>query len=101
MTVVSAAVTVLFALAGVLALIRIIRGPSVLDRIVATDVLLAVVVAAVAAEAAYTRDPTALPVLVVLSILGFTGSVSVARFATRRQRGGPGRTSSKGRGNDA
>ena len=56
-----------------------------LDGIVATDVLLATVVAAIAAEAAYTGDATALPVLVVLSILGFTGSVSVSRFATRRR----------------
>jgi len=88
MTIVSVAVTVLLAVAGVLALVRIIRGPSVLDRILATDVLLAVVVAAVAAEAAYTQDATALPVLVVLSVLGFTGSVSVARFATRRHRDG-------------
>ncbi|GGM59825.1 membrane protein [Thermopolyspora flexuosa] len=85
MTVVIIAVTVLFAAAGILALTRIIRGPSVLDRIVATDVLLATIVAAIAAEAAYTGDATALPVLVVLSILGFTGSVSVSRFATRRR----------------
>jgi multicomponent Na+:H+ antiporter subunit F len=64
-------------------MIRIVRGPSTLDRIVATDVLLAIVVVALATVAAVTRDTTALPVLAVLSILGFTGSVSVARFATR------------------
>jgi multicomponent Na+:H+ antiporter subunit F len=53
---------------------------------VATDVLLAITVAAIAAEAAYTRDGTALPVLVVLSILGFTSSVGVARFVGRERR---------------
>ncbi|HWH01804.1 MAG TPA: monovalent cation/H+ antiporter complex subunit F [Pilimelia sp.] len=83
MTAVAVAVTAVLALAGALTLVRIVRGPSVLDRIVATDVLLAVIVTAIAAEAAYSRDATALPVLVVLSVLGFTGSVSVARFATR------------------
>lgn len=102
MTVVAVTVAALFAVAGVLALVRIIRGPSVLDRVVATDVLLAVVVAAVAAEAAYTRDATALPVLVVLSILGFTGSVSVSRFATRgRRREEAPRTPPKGRRNES
>lgn len=69
-----------------LVLVRIVRGPTTLDRIVAVDVLLAVVVCAVAAEAAYTRDATSLPILVVLSILGFIGSVSVARFAPRSRR---------------
>jgi len=75
----------LFAAAS-LVLVRIVRGPTTLDRIVAVDVLLAVVVCAVAAEAAYTRDATSLPILVVLSILGFIGSVSVARFSPRSRR---------------
>lgn len=85
MTVVAVTVTALLALAGALTLVRIIRGPSILDRAVATDVLLAVVVAAIATEAAYSRDATALPVLVVLAILGFVSSVSVARFAARKE----------------
>ncbi|WP_306204973.1 monovalent cation/H+ antiporter complex subunit F [Actinoplanes sp. RD1] len=75
--------TALLATGATLALIRVVRGPSVLDRIVATDVLLAIIVVAIATEAAFTRDATALPVLVVLSILGFVGSVSVARFSGR------------------
>ncbi|MEU1968681.1 monovalent cation/H+ antiporter complex subunit F [Micromonospora sediminicola] len=84
MTVVAVIVTVLLTVAGALTLVRVIRGPSILDRAVATDVLLAVVVAAIATEAAYSRDATALPVLVVLALVGFVGSVSVARFAARR-----------------
>ncbi|MFC0096664.1 monovalent cation/H+ antiporter complex subunit F [Micromonospora marina] len=84
MTVVAVIVTVLLVAAGGLTLVRIIRGPSILDRAVATDVLLAVAVAAIATEAAYSRDATALPVLVVLALVGFVGSVSVARFASRR-----------------
>jgi multicomponent Na+:H+ antiporter subunit F len=83
MIVVAVIVGVLLAAATALTMIRIVRGPSTLDRIVATDVLLAIVVVALATVAAVTRDTTALPVLAVLSILGFTGSVSVARFATR------------------
>ncbi|WBB53025.1 monovalent cation/H+ antiporter complex subunit F [Verrucosispora sp. WMMD573] len=84
MTAVAVTVTVLLAVAGGLTLTRVIRGPSILDRAVATDVLLAIIVAAIATEAAYSRDATALPVLVVLAVLGFVGSVSVARFAARR-----------------
>ncbi|WP_328471887.1 monovalent cation/H+ antiporter complex subunit F [Actinoplanes sp. NBC_00393] len=86
MTAVAVLVTVLLTAGAVLALVRLVRGPSVLDRIVATDVLLAIVIVALAAEAAWSRDATVLPILVVLSILGFIGSVSVARFTTRKSR---------------
>ncbi|MEV0729086.1 MULTISPECIES: monovalent cation/H+ antiporter complex subunit F [Polymorphospora] len=77
------AVTALLSTAAVLAIVRIVRGPTLLDRVVATDVLLAVLVGAIGAEAAFNRHATTLPILVVLSILGFVGSVSVVRFAAR------------------
>ncbi|MGA5300168.1 monovalent cation/H+ antiporter complex subunit F [Nucisporomicrobium flavum] len=86
MTVVGIIVSALLFAAVSLVLIRIVRGPTTLDRIVAVDVLLAIVVCAIAAEAAFTRDATSLPVLVVLSILGFIGSVTVARFSPRSRR---------------
>jgi multicomponent Na+:H+ antiporter subunit F len=86
MIIVAVTVTALLAVATVLVLARLVRGPSTLDRIVAVDVLLAIVVCAIAAEAAYTRDATSLPILVALSILGFIGSVSVGRFAPRSRR---------------
>lgn len=86
MIVVGITVSALLFAAASFTLVRIVRGPTTLDRIVAVDVLLAIVVCAIAAEAAYTRDATSLPLLVVLSILGFIGSVSVARFSPRSRR---------------
>ncbi|MGN9776712.1 monovalent cation/H+ antiporter complex subunit F [Micromonospora sp. H33] len=86
MTVVLAVVlTVLFSVTALLALIRLYRGPSLLDRVVAADMLLATMVGAVGAEAAVNRHATTLPVLVVLSLLGFIGSVSLVRFAVREE----------------
>jgi multicomponent Na+:H+ antiporter subunit F len=84
MTLVGVIVTVLLAAGSALTVVRIVRGPTILDRIVGTDVLLAIIVVGLACQAAISRDATALPILAVLSVLGFTGSVSVARFATRR-----------------
>jgi multicomponent Na+:H+ antiporter subunit F len=86
MIIVAITVTVLLAAAVGLVLARLVRGPTTLDRIVAVDVLLAIVVCTIAAEAALTRDATSLPILVGLSVLGFIGSVSVARFAPRGRR---------------
>ncbi|MFC4066356.1 monovalent cation/H+ antiporter complex subunit F [Actinoplanes subglobosus] len=81
MNVVAIVAAVFLAAAAGMALVRIIRGPSTLDRIVGTDVLLAITVCAIATEAAYSRDATGLPILLGLSLLGAAGSVAVARFA--------------------
>ncbi|GIJ07271.1 monovalent cation/H+ antiporter complex subunit F [Micromonospora andamanensis] len=75
--------TSLLSVAALLALVRLYRGPSLLDRVVAADMLLATMVGAVGAEAAVNRHATTLPVLVVLALLGFVGSVSLVRFAVR------------------
>jgi multicomponent Na+:H+ antiporter subunit F len=80
MTVVLAVCVALLATAALLLLARISMGPTMLDRIVALDVLVAVVICGLALEAAVHRHTTTLPVLAVLSLLGFVGSVSIARF---------------------
>ncbi|GAB3847497.1 hypothetical protein GCM10029963_29070 [Micromonospora andamanensis] len=77
------ALTSLLSVAALLALVRLYRGPTLLDRVVAADMLLATMVGAVGAEAAVNRHATTLPVLVVLALLGFVGSVSLVRFAVR------------------
>ncbi len=65
---------------ALLALVRLARGPSLLDRVVATDTLLVIISASLAVHAALQRDPTVVPVLVVVSLLAFVGSVSISRY---------------------
>lgn len=77
--------TVLLSVTALLALARIYRGPSLLDRVVGADLLLSTMLGAVGAEAAVNRHATTLPVLVVLSLLGFVGSVAMVRFAVREE----------------
>lgn len=72
------------ALAAGMCVVRLVRGPSVPDRIVALDALLFVVVAGIAVGAAATGDGDFLAVLVAVSLLGFVGTVTVARFVERR-----------------
>ncbi|WP_091101544.1 monovalent cation/H+ antiporter complex subunit F [Nonomuraea pusilla] len=79
-------VLALLACAAAAALYRVGRGPSMLDRAVALDVLTALAMCGVGAAAVAADDYAALPVLLVLSLLGFAGSVSLARFFSRRSR---------------
>jgi multicomponent Na+:H+ antiporter subunit F len=65
---------------ALLALVRLALGPSLLDRVVATDTLLVIISAGLAVYAGLARDPTVVPVLVVVALLAFVGSVSIARY---------------------
>ncbi len=80
MTVVLAICATFLGVAALVLLARISSGPTMLDRVVALDVLVAVVICGLALEAAINRHTTTLPILGVLSLLGFVGSVSIARF---------------------
>lgn len=85
MTVVVWVAGALLAAAAVLVVIRIGLGPTMLNRVVALDVFTSILVCGLCVEAAFNRHGTTLPVLVVLSLVGFVGSVSVARFASREK----------------
>lgn len=80
MTVVLGICVAMLAVAALLLLFRITRGPTMLDRAVALDALVAVIIGALLIEAAANRHTTTLPVLIVLTMVGFVGSVSIARF---------------------
>jgi multicomponent Na+:H+ antiporter subunit F len=67
-------------------LYRAARGPSMLDRAVALDVATALAMCGVGAFAVAGDDYSDLPILLVLSLLGFVGSVSLARFFAGRSR---------------
>ena len=81
MSVVGTICVVLLSITGVLCIVRIVRGPTMLDRTVATDVFVAASAGAIGIEAAIGRHDSTLSILVVLALVGFLGSVSIARFA--------------------
>lgn len=81
MTAVYVVALAILLVASVMALARIERGPSMFDRILGVDVMTAVIIGAISVVAAATRRSDLVPVLVVLAIVGFIGSVAVARFA--------------------
>ena len=72
---------VLLTLGAVFAIVRAEKGPSMLDRTIALDIVVTTMIAGIALYAAYFRRADVVPLLVVLSLVGFVGSVTVARFA--------------------
>ena len=83
-TILVAAIAAVFAAAAVLTLIRMVKGPSILDRALAGDVLLSMVLCVLGAEAAINRHADTLPVMLMIAATGVLGTVAVARFVARR-----------------
>lgn len=84
MNVVLLAIYVIFGVAALLTLWRIVIGPSILDRAVASDVLLTEVMCVLGAEMAINHHTRTLPVLLIIAAVGVFGSISIARFVARR-----------------
>ena len=85
MTAVFVVVLALLAAAGVLTLVRLLRGPDTLDRIAALDVFVILIVAAAAVYVAIHRDGSNIPLLAAVALLGFVGSATATRLAERRK----------------
>lgn len=80
MTVVLGSAVVMLVVAACLVLWRLVQGPTALDRIVAGDVIVAIVVASVGLYSVLAHNTTGLPILLGLSLVGFAGAVGVARL---------------------
>lgn len=78
------AIMVVFGIAAVLCVIHIIRGPSILDRTVAADVLLTEVMCVLGADMAINGHMRNIPVMLIIAAVGVFGSISIARYVARR-----------------
>lgn len=83
MTVVFIVAFGMLAAAGLLTLWRLLRGPSTLDRVLALDVLLVLIVAGVAMGMAASLRGLNLALLLSVALLSFIGSVSAVRLVER------------------
>lgn len=76
---------ILLGLATVLVIIRIMRGPSILERAIAMDVLLAIIIAALCIDMTIGQHTNHLAFVVVACAIGFIGSVTISRYVTDRR----------------
>jgi multicomponent Na+:H+ antiporter subunit F len=82
----TAIVMVMLSLALVLAFVRLARGPSLPDRVVALELIATIMVGFIAAWDVQTGDSVFLDVAMVIALVGFLGSVAYARYIQRAAR---------------
>lgn len=76
----------LLAVALAIAFVRIVRGPSLMDRVVALELTASLVSGSVAVYAIGTDDPALIDVAIVLALVAFISAVAFARYAERQAR---------------
>ena len=75
---------VLVMLGVAFAFIRLIRGPSLPDRVVALDMMTVLIVSFCGLYAMLSEDGAFVDVAIVLALVGFLATVALARFVERR-----------------
>ena len=76
----------LVVLAMFLAFVRLVRGPTLPDRVVALDLMGVLAVGMLAAYAVATDQPGLMDPAAVLALVGFLGTVAFARYLEKRGR---------------
>ena len=71
------------AIALLVAFWRIVRGPSLMDRVVALELAATLVAGIVAVFAIGTDDPALIDVAIALALVAFISAVAFARYAER------------------
>jgi len=66
------------------AFVRLLRGPSLPDRVVALDLMSVLVVGLIAVHTVRTGQTVYLDVAIVLGLIAFLGTVAFARYLTLR-----------------
>ncbi|WP_375388415.1 monovalent cation/H+ antiporter complex subunit F [uncultured Amnibacterium sp.] len=81
-----ALVGALFAVGAALTVYRVVRGPTILDRMIASDVLLTTMTLVLGAVMALQRRTDLLPVLLVLAGTSAFATIAVARSVSKHDR---------------
>lgn len=78
-------VGVVFSVAALLAVYRVVSGPGILDRMIASDMLMTTLICMLGVEMVVNRHTTLMPVMIGLALTGFLSSVAVARYVSKRR----------------
>lgn len=76
---------VLLSVAGLLVVVRLLLGTTTLDRIVAVDVLVTLVVAGTCVGMGLQQDGSNIALLAAFALLAFIGSISTAKLIEKKE----------------
>lgn len=85
-TVLTYIVMPIISLSILLVFLRLLKGPTIEDRIVAYDILTSIAIAFLSVYAVKTNETTIIDIGIILALLAFLGTVAFAYYLERRTR---------------
>jgi multicomponent Na+:H+ antiporter subunit F len=79
----SAAAMSMLAVAAALTLVRVIKGPTLPDRVIAVDLIGVLMVCLLVVQAGATAQQAFLDAAMVVALISFVGTVAYARYIER------------------
>ncbi|PSQ48754.1 cation:proton antiporter [Halobacteriales archaeon SW_6_65_15] len=73
-----------FVLVSLVLVYRLVRGPTMQDRVIAVNVIGSNIVITIALVAAATDSPGALDIAIVYALLNFLMSIAISKFTVER-----------------
>lgn len=83
---VTSSALVVLAISFVLAMIRLVRGPVLEDRVVALDLMSVIAVCIAVVMAIHYRSAELIDVAIVLAVISFIGTVAFANYLEKGER---------------
>lgn len=76
----------ILSLSVILILIRFIKGPSIIDRIIALDLIITTGIGFIGAYSILTNRPSFLDVAMILALIAFLGTVAFSYYIQKRNK---------------
>lgn len=86
LSVVSTVALILVTASIVLAFVRVLRGPSLPDRVMALDMIGLMAVSVIVLTAIVSDEPVLMDAAIALALISFLGTLAFARFIEQRER---------------
>ena len=71
---------------AIMVLIRLLKGPSIVDRVVALDLLITIGIAVITTYSILVDDSTFLDVAMILALIAFLGTVAFAYYLEKKEK---------------
>jgi multicomponent Na+:H+ antiporter subunit F len=67
-------------------MIRFIQGPSIVDRVIALDLIITTGIGIIAVYSIITNQPTFLDIAMILALIAFLGTVAFSYYLEKRNK---------------
>ncbi len=76
----------ILSISEILIVIRFLKGPSIVDRVIALDLIITTGIGIIAVYSIITNQPTFLDIAMILALIAFLGTVAFSYYLEKRNK---------------